>query len=207
MSTRSRPEQAIAARRLTRDRNRDRIAWAVAELRSSGHHVSKSAVAKLAKVSRGTIYSHPDLLDEIDSAQTEQRSIPTSGTPKRGGQAEARKTSETQVLLNQTRAENKQLRQRVAAAERAAHQAMGSAGSLADPGELAEARAENARLAAQLANASEHVRELQQQLSETQDELVAAKQLNIEYFQALNLERSTRQTTRGNTAAPPKSLY
>jgi hypothetical protein len=202
MSSRSSPEQAIAARRLTRDRNRERIAWAVAELRSSGHQISKSAVAKLAKVSRGTVYSHPDLLDEIENAQTKQRATPASTTPKRGGQAEVRKTSETQALLNQVRAENKQLRQRVAAAERAAHQAMGTAGSLADPDELAQARAENARLASQLANASEHVRELRQQLSEAQEELVAAKQLNIEYFQALNLERRNRQITRGSTVAP-----
>jgi len=195
MSARSRPEQAIAARQLTRDRNRERIAWAIAELRSSGHQISKSAVAKLAKVSRGTVYSHPDLLGEIETAQTEHRATPAAAIPKRGGQAEARKTSETQALLNQIRAENKQLRQRVAAAESAAHQAMGTAGSLADPGELAEALADNARLAAQLANTSEHVRELRQQLSETHEELVAAKQLNIDYFQQLNLERSNRQAT------------
>ena len=202
MSARSRPEQAIAARQLTRDRNRERIAWAIAELRSSGHQISKSAVAKLAKVSRGTVYSHPDLLGEIETAQTQHRATPASDAPKRGGQAEARKTSETQALLNQIRAENKQLRQRVTAAERAAHQAMGTAGSLADPDDLAQAWAENARLAAQLANTAEHIRELRQQLSETQEELVAAKQLNIEYFQALNLERSNRQTTRGSTVTP-----
>lgn len=202
MSVRSRPEQAIAARQLTRDRNRERIAWAIAELRSSGHQISKSAVAKLAQVSRGTVYSHPDLLGEIKTAQTEHRATPASAQPRRGGQAESRKTSETQALLNQIRAENKQLRQRVAAAERAAHQAMGTAGSLVDPDELAEARAENARLAAQLANTAEHIRELRQQLSETQEELVAAKQLNIEYFQALNLERNNRQTRRGSTVTP-----
>jgi DNA-binding XRE family transcriptional regulator len=202
MSVRSRPEQAIAARQLTRDRNRERIAWAIAELRASGHQISKSAVATLAKVSRGTVYSHPDLLGEIETAQTEHRATPASAAPKRGGQAEARKTSETQALLNQIRAENKQLRQRVTAAERAAHQAIGTAGSLADPDDLAEARAENVRLATQLANTSEHIRELRQQLSETQEDLVAAKQLNIEYFQALNLERSNRQTTRSSTVTP-----
>jgi len=202
MSVRSRPEQAIATRQLTRDRNRERIAWAIAELRSSGHQISKSAVATLAKVSRGTVYNHPDLLGEIETAQTEHRMTPASAQPRRGGQAEARKTSETQALLNQIRAENKQLRQRFAAAERAAHQAMGTAGSLADPDDLAEARTENARLATQLANTAEHVRELRQQLSETQEELVAAKQLNLEYFQELNLERSNRQTSRGSTVTP-----
>jgi|SRR5271166_649101 len=207
MSARPHPEQAIAARRLTRDRNRERMAWAIAELRSSGQQVSKSAVARLANVSRGTVYSHRDLLDEIEIAQVERRATPGPLSPRRGGQAESRKESETQALLNQTRAENKQLRQRAAAAERAAHQAMGTVSSWVDPDELAQARAENARLAAQLANSAEHVRELQLQLSETQDELVAAKQLNIEYFQALNLDRSTHQTPHGSTTVPPKILY
>lgn len=186
MNTRSRPEQAIAARQLTRDRNRERIAWAIAELRTSGDLISKSAVAKLANVARGTVYSHNDLLDEILTAQKQQRVTTAPAVPKRGGPAEARTTSETQALLNQTRAENKQLRQRIAAAENAAHQAMGTAATRADPDELAEAKADNARLATRLANTSEHVRELQQQLAETQEELVAAKQLNSDYFQQLN---------------------
>ena len=63
---------------------------------------------------------------------------------------------------------------------------MGTAATRADPDELAEARANNARLATRLANTSERVRDVEQQLTETQEELVAAKQLNIDYFQQLN---------------------
>jgi len=63
---------------------------------------------------------------------------------------------------------------------------MGTAATRADPDEHAELKADNARLATQLANTSEHVRNLQQQLTETQEELVAAKQLNSDYFQQLN---------------------
>ena len=83
------------------------------------------------------------------------------------------------------RAENRQLRKRIDAAENAAHQAMGTAATRADPDEHAELKADNARLAIQLANNVEHVRNLQQQLTETQEELVAAKQLNSDYFQQL----------------------
>ena len=62
---------------------------------------------------------------------------------------------------------------------------MGTAATRADPDEHAELKADNARLAIQLANNVEHVRNLQQQLTETQEELVAAKQLNSDYFQQL----------------------
>ena len=85
-----------------------------------------------------------------------------------------------------------QLRQRVAAAEGAAHQAMGTAATRADPDELAEAKGKNARLATQLANTMEHNRDLGQQLTETQEELVASRQLASDYFQQLNLARNGR---------------
>ncbi len=194
--TRPRPEQAIAARKATRDSNREKIAWAITQLRASGRPVSKSGVAALAGVCRGTVYAHPDLLDEIDNPQAKQNAAPAPATPKRGGQAEVRQAKETQALLTQVREQNKQLRQRLEVAERAAHQVMGTAGSLADPNELAQALADTARLAADLMNASDRLRELHHELDETREEAVAAKQLNIDYFQQLNQERAAHETTR-----------
>lgn len=105
-------------------------------------------------------------------------------------------------MLHQVRAENKQLRVRLEAAERAAHQSMGTNGSLADPDELTEALADNARLAADLANASDRIRGQQRELEEAREELVAAKQLNIDYFQELNQERAAHDTTRKRQRRP-----
>jgi len=63
----------------------------------------------------------------------------------------------------------------------------------ADPDEHAELKSDYTRLATQLANTCERLRDVEEQSTETQEELVAAKQLNIDYFQQLNLARSVNE--------------
>lgn len=75
------PELAMhAGRRADSDRRRTRVQDALRQAQAAGSEITASSIARAAKVDRSFLYRHPDLLEQIHTAQGQAPEPSTDNT-------------------------------------------------------------------------------------------------------------------------------
>lgn len=187
MSTqRTAPVEAIQAKKREAAANIERIRKALNTLQRNGQPINVRSVAKAAGVSVDTVRRSGDLYAEVKHLR-EQTSGVVAGNVARSGPSAPEKALKARLLGAQ--AEITELRREVAEARRAAHQALGTAGTIMDADAAQRLQQENAELTVALGQLREQVALLTSQQQETTEELTAAREVNREYARELNRTR------------------
>lgn len=75
------PDLAMhAGRRADSERRRTRVQDALRQARATGSEITASSIARAAKVDRSFLYRHPDLLEQIHTAQRQTREPSETGS-------------------------------------------------------------------------------------------------------------------------------
>lgn len=199
------PARAIAAKKAQADANRKRIAEAILTLQKSGADINVQSVARAADV-------HPDTVRRSGELFAEVKRLRDLGPPSTRPVQPAPQPTEQHAALRarilDAQAEVVALRAEVSRAKKAAHQALGTSGSVIDPEMADQLRRENAELTVAIMNLQTQVKSLVQERESLSGELLAARELNREYARDLNAARdqvitTERELTRLRALASP----
>ncbi len=193
----SRPVAAIDRQKQRAKDNRAKIFQAIADLTETHEPVTINGVARKAGVSAPTVRQYDDVKNEINKVREHQLLNPRVVKPEGDGA----KTTELIARWKTAQAQVKDLTRQLNTYKKATHQALGKNARMIDPDDLTKAQEEITQLRIDLMNAKQENTARAQQLEHTQEELTDAHALNREYFQELNLIKTSRTDQERNTSA------
>jgi Family of unknown function (DUF6262) len=175
-------EKMHAGRQADSARRRQRVITAINQATTAGTEISVSGIARAAAVDRTFLYRHRDLLEQVHALET----VPPAadGTP---GPAVTRASLQADLLASHERAAR--LNARVRQLEKRLSEALGEQAwresGLGAPADIDALTTTTAQLEQQAAD-------LRIQLSERDDELLAARAANRELMTRINHNPRTR---------------